>query len=384
MPLIDSFDEEFGSSDTQSNYSRLYSWMANQLGHMTLGLIVALFCYWSRETILNFFDVYATPPTDAGPGILFGDGDVFRMIDAYLLAVAMLASLALLATAVVFAYEAHVMRKTRALGHDASYVAQLKRMNVVKRTKDDEARDAAKPKLGRAILKQYRWIFLACALGGLALLLARDLFLGEMIAAVQGAGWWLAHLYPTAILAAALFFVSRNMRYVWLGIVMLAIATHLWIGAAAPDGVFGESADMVTAALFASFVLILGAGCDCRRRFTVGLARGIEEHGAELDEGDDSDAAWGVAAAGAALVLALGVNWTSDGPRFGDAYLPGHPAADAVILCAVAFGVYWALFRLVFREAGVSCRRSERSSHDRPCAIASFSRSTASPPSSAA
>ena len=38
----DVFAAEFGNSDVQSNYSRLYAWMANQLGHMTLGLATAL------------------------------------------------------------------------------------------------------------------------------------------------------------------------------------------------------------------------------------------------------------------------------------------------------------------------------------------------------
>lgn len=32
------FDTEFGFSDVRSKYSRVYSWMANQLGHLTLGI----------------------------------------------------------------------------------------------------------------------------------------------------------------------------------------------------------------------------------------------------------------------------------------------------------------------------------------------------------
>ncbi len=40
------FADEFGSSDVRSNYSRVYSWMANQLGHFTLGFMTALVFYW--------------------------------------------------------------------------------------------------------------------------------------------------------------------------------------------------------------------------------------------------------------------------------------------------------------------------------------------------
>lgn len=37
------FEAEFGFSDVQSNYSRTYAWMANQLGHMTLGMATVFF-----------------------------------------------------------------------------------------------------------------------------------------------------------------------------------------------------------------------------------------------------------------------------------------------------------------------------------------------------
>ncbi|MEL6235505.1 MAG: hypothetical protein AAFR46_13970 [Pseudomonadota bacterium] len=50
------FAEEFGVSDLQGNYSRTYSWMANQLGHMTLGLGTALAAVWAIElcgSVLN-------------------------------------------------------------------------------------------------------------------------------------------------------------------------------------------------------------------------------------------------------------------------------------------------------------------------------------------
>ncbi|MEM9059972.1 MAG: hypothetical protein AAGD13_05875 [Pseudomonadota bacterium] len=49
--IQDVFAAEFGNSDVQANYSRLYAWMANQLGHMMLGLATALAFYWIYETM---------------------------------------------------------------------------------------------------------------------------------------------------------------------------------------------------------------------------------------------------------------------------------------------------------------------------------------------
>lgn len=45
------FAREFGYSDVQANYSRVYAWMANQLGHMTLGLATAFLYFWIADTI---------------------------------------------------------------------------------------------------------------------------------------------------------------------------------------------------------------------------------------------------------------------------------------------------------------------------------------------
>ncbi len=49
--ITDVFASEFGNSDVQANYSRLYAWMANQLGHMTLGLATTLAFVWVYETM---------------------------------------------------------------------------------------------------------------------------------------------------------------------------------------------------------------------------------------------------------------------------------------------------------------------------------------------
>lgn len=61
------FEAEFGFSDVQSNYSRTYAWMANQLGHMTLGMATVFFFIWIADTISAFFGLFAG--CDCWPGI---------------------------------------------------------------------------------------------------------------------------------------------------------------------------------------------------------------------------------------------------------------------------------------------------------------------------
>ena len=45
-----------------ANYTRTYSWMANQLGHMTLGLATTLLFFWVSETLSNVLQVDANWP----------------------------------------------------------------------------------------------------------------------------------------------------------------------------------------------------------------------------------------------------------------------------------------------------------------------------------
>lgn len=61
------FEAEFGFSDVQSNYSRTYSWMANQLGHMTLGMATVFFFVWIADTISAFAGLFTG--CDCWPGI---------------------------------------------------------------------------------------------------------------------------------------------------------------------------------------------------------------------------------------------------------------------------------------------------------------------------
>lgn len=49
--LVNIFEHEFGFSDVLSNYSRVYAWMANQLGHMTLGLLTVFAFHWIADSV---------------------------------------------------------------------------------------------------------------------------------------------------------------------------------------------------------------------------------------------------------------------------------------------------------------------------------------------
>jgi hypothetical protein len=57
---------EFGVSDIQANYTRTYAWMANQLGHMTLGLGTALFYVWLVEGLQEMLSHFSDPPAGRG------------------------------------------------------------------------------------------------------------------------------------------------------------------------------------------------------------------------------------------------------------------------------------------------------------------------------
>lgn len=56
---------EFGVSDLQANYTRTYAWMANQLGHFTLGLGTALAYLWLVEGLQEALGHLTAPPAGA-------------------------------------------------------------------------------------------------------------------------------------------------------------------------------------------------------------------------------------------------------------------------------------------------------------------------------
>lgn len=66
------FKDEFGFSDLRSNYSRTYSWMANQLGHMTLGLALVLFYFWIDATLRSAAHSLDASPWFPGSGVVIG------------------------------------------------------------------------------------------------------------------------------------------------------------------------------------------------------------------------------------------------------------------------------------------------------------------------
>lgn len=59
--------DQFSSSDVLSNYTRTYAWMANQLGHMALGLLTVFLFIWITETLETAHALWASPAQIAGP-----------------------------------------------------------------------------------------------------------------------------------------------------------------------------------------------------------------------------------------------------------------------------------------------------------------------------
>lgn len=70
------FAAEFGQSDVQANYTRTYAWMANQLGHMTLGMGTALALVWLAEGLGGMLGDLARllAPAAPPPGGATGSG----------------------------------------------------------------------------------------------------------------------------------------------------------------------------------------------------------------------------------------------------------------------------------------------------------------------
>ena len=56
---LQSFDQQFLRSDVIGNYSRPYSWQANQLGHATIGLTTTLIFAWMTQHLLDSAELTA-------------------------------------------------------------------------------------------------------------------------------------------------------------------------------------------------------------------------------------------------------------------------------------------------------------------------------------
>ncbi|MFN3259824.1 MAG: hypothetical protein ACE37J_04615 [Pikeienuella sp.] len=215
------FAREFGISDVQSNYSRVYSWMANQLGHMTLGLATALFFAWIADTV-------------ASAALLMADweGRPSAANGACEFQFACTANNALLPVAAALFLLAPLAAAGALLARDLP----------------EERRERAIPPLARKML----------AGGFIALTLAAFWLLDSLGAAAQAEGGAAHHAELFGVTAATLcigagvIFLCRDMRY--FVIAMLAVFGAFWIatsGAGAPE----EARRWVAAVLSGLFCL---------------------------------------------------------------------------------------------------------------------------------
>lgn len=103
------FRVEFGQSDLSGNYSRTYAWMANQLGHMTLGLGTALALYWVIELFGALFERMAIAA--APPGVPVGAAPAAGPPHAYLWVTLAVAALVLAANWLMLSGRPEVKRR---------------------------------------------------------------------------------------------------------------------------------------------------------------------------------------------------------------------------------------------------------------------------------
>ena len=333
MPWIFStMNREFGTSDTQSNYSRLYVWMANQLGHMSLGLIVALFCYWSRETILAFIDRFAIDWREArfrsaenytlregAPPYIWDDVNLetfladpltpifqnfFEKLDAKLLAFSVVIGAMIFIFALARACRDAVTIKSRSLGHDVDYVALLEHQQKI------EATGEPQPSLSRLPLAIGLFILLSIAF---ALFLLRDWY-GGFLYEHRGEIDVVAHLFAPATLACIVVSLARTLRYVLLGWTMLAAAASigLGLGEVGADDPFALG-DWVMPSLFALFVLLSGMSCEVQKDFADKIHDRDKDIAREYvgDAGESSRLGSIIAAIAAALMLFVGYEATA-------------------------------------------------------------------------
>lgn len=115
------FEAEFGFSDVQSNYSRTYAWMANQLGHMTLGMATVFFFIWIADTISAFaglfWDCGCWPELVADGSFI--DQTLFYLLEVFLVLLNHLL-LSLVALGLVGATVALLVMGAQADGQDVS------------------------------------------------------------------------------------------------------------------------------------------------------------------------------------------------------------------------------------------------------------------------
>ncbi len=212
------FAREFGYSDVQSNYSRVYSWMANQLGHMTLGLGSSLLFAWIVDTVSGaarlLADWGARPSAATGECefeiACIGNNVLLPAAAALLVALPFIASIRLL-------------------------VADL----------PVEARSRAVPAGAR---KAFCGAFIAFALIALAVPGSRAL--GPEGTAHDA--WLLGVTAATLTLGAGVLSLCRDVRY--LVIALLALFGAFWI-ATSGAGAEAEARRWVAAALAAIFWL---------------------------------------------------------------------------------------------------------------------------------
>ncbi len=206
------FEAEFGFSDVQSNYSRTYAWMANQLGHMTLGMATVFFFIWIAETISSFAGLFAG--CNCWPGVSMDattyENLSFIQVGGHYLNHALLTVLALVLVAATFAL---LIMGTKTENHTVS--AKERSFYVP---------------LAASTTRGGSWVVLGLLVMGVMITIRSLAFKADPQQATAVYLNWLGVIFATAVVAAAILKLCRETYHFIFAIVSvfgaLWIATH--------------------------------------------------------------------------------------------------------------------------------------------------------------
>ena len=186
------FEAEFGFSDVQSNYSRTYAWMANQLGHMTLGMATVFFFIWIADTITSFADLFVG--CKCWPGISMSAAEAETLSSLQVL-MYYLNQLLLIAVALLL------------IG--ATLVLLVKGGKAKHPEVSDKERSFYVP-LPPTVSRMGNWIVLALLVLGLGVIIRSMAFKDNPLQEPQIYLDWLGIVFAIAIVAAAILKLCRE------------------------------------------------------------------------------------------------------------------------------------------------------------------------------
>ncbi|MCI4666063.1 MAG: hypothetical protein MRY74_15210 [Neomegalonema sp.] len=222
-PLLN-LNTRFLNSDFLANYSRGYVWAANQLGHFTLGLIVAMGYFWFADTLYRAFSSIGGARYGGGLARMTSWSDVSVAIFAITVTIGIVASLAVLIWRITCKprrYAAMAVERQKRIDEAHAFgltvpPEEFELLRITKRRLNGELAERAGLYLGLTLF-----------LGGAAVILMASF--GQN---VRGAFEWRA--YAGSVLVTTFFFatlaalLSQSAHYTLMSWTVLAAAALMW------------------------------------------------------------------------------------------------------------------------------------------------------------